>query len=421
MPFDLNIKNYSKDELLEMLGLSPGFNKEEFESKETQLRDSIIGNFQLDKETQEKTIQFIKQIRNVLFDGQVKSDISEFIAPYSTGLKTQIAEVFNSTYELKPIQTDSSHLVQHRPDTSYSASYPSDYFKGIVNPLKKKTIKKQLNIDTRFRENYFGSQSSDFNVSLPVAFNDVLAMTLNAIEVPTSYFVISKQMGNNFFHISVDGASQIVEIPSGNYKVDGFVAAINGALTLLGAPFDDVIASVNLTVTPGGANGSGQMLFQFTPTSTHTSLELDFQCDKTGNDDRFTPLPLKMGWLMGFRQGNYVNNLVYVSEGLVDLNGPRYLYLVVDDRNNNVNNSFYSAFNSSILNKNILARISVQVAAFSVISENNLNVVTLQRDYFGPVNIQNLTVQLLDEYGRIIDLNNMDYSFCLTFTTAYDL
>jgi hypothetical protein len=178
---------------------------------------------------------------------------------------------------------------------------------------------------------------------------------------------------------------------------------------------------VNLTATLSGANGTGQMLFQFKSATTHTSLELDFQCDKTGSEDRFTPLPLKLGWLMGFRQGKYVNNLTYVSEGLVDLNGPRYLYLVVDDRNNNVNNSFYSAFNSSILNKNILARISVQVASFSVISENNLNVVTLQRDYFGPVNIQNLTVQLLDEYGRIVDLNNMDYSFCLTFTTAYDL
>jgi hypothetical protein len=178
---------------------------------------------------------------------------------------------------------------------------------------------------------------------------------------------------------------------------------------------------VNFSLSLTGVNGTGQMLVGFNPTSSHASLELDFQSDKEGNEDRFTPLPLKMGWLMGFRQGKYVNNIVYVSEGLVDLNGPRYLYLVVDDRNNNVNNSFYSAFNSSILNKNILARISVQVASFSVISENNLNVVTLQRDYFGPVNIQNLTVQLLDEYGRVVDLNNMDYSFCLTFTTVYDL
>ena len=32
-----------------------------------------------------------------------------------------------------------------------------------------------------------------------------------------------------------------------------------------------------------------------------------------------------------------------------------------------------------------------------------------------------MNIQLLDEYGRVIDLNNMDYSFCLTFQSVYDL
>jgi hypothetical protein len=28
---------------------------------------------------------------------------------------------------------------------------------------------------------------------------------------------------------------------------------------------------------------------------------------------------------------------------------------------------------------------------------------------------------LLDGYGRVVDLNNMDYSFCLTMTIVYDI
>jgi hypothetical protein len=32
-----------------------------------------------------------------------------------------------------------------------------------------------------------------------------------------------------------------------------------------------------------------------------------------------------------------------------------------------------------------------------------------------------MNIQLLDEYGRILDINNMDYSFCLTFKTVYDI
>jgi hypothetical protein len=131
---------------------------------------------------------------------------------------------------------------------------------------------------------------------------------------------------------------------------------------------------------------------------------------------------------LGFRNGIYENNLNYVSEGIVDVLGPKYFFLVVDDHNNNVNNGFYSAFNSSILNNNILARISFNVSktlngqmSFSVMPTAALNVLTSTRRYFGPVNVQNLTIQLLDRYGRIVDLNNMDFSFCLTLVTAYDI
>ena len=154
---------------------------------------------------------------------------------------------------------------------------------------------------------------------------------------------------------------------------------------------------------------------------TVTSLEIDFQTDKNGIDDRGTPLPLKLGWLLGFRSGNYVNNLNYVSEGILDVSGPNYIYIVLDDYHNNVNNNFYSAFNSSILNKNILARISLQANPFNVLQQNNLNIVTTPREYFGPINLQIMNIQLLDEYGRILDLNNMDFSFCITLTTVYDL
>jgi hypothetical protein len=52
---------------------------------------------------------------------------------------------------------------------------------------------------------------------------------------------------------------------------------------------------------------------------------------------------------------------------------------------------------------------------------SDLGLITYPRKYFGPVNIQKLQIQLLDEYGRIINLNNMDYSICLTMETIYDL
>jgi hypothetical protein len=251
-------------------------------------------------------------------------------------------------------------------------------------------------------------------------FKNVVQMQLGAIEIPKANYLISKQYGNNFFSISANGSSQVITIPNGNYDQNTIISAVNYQLSLLSAPFNEITFVAN--VTTNGITGSAQTLVGFNNLSGNTSLELNFQVDKYGNEDRNTSLPLKFGWILGFRNGVYVNNLNYVSEGLINTNSSRYFFLVIDDHNNNVNNSFYSAFNSSILNKNIIARISTQIgSSYSLLEQNNLSVITTPREYFGPVDIEIINIQLLDEYGRIVDLNNMDFSFCLTLTTSYDI
>ena len=41
------------------------------------------------------------------------------------------------------------------------------------------------------------------------------------------------------------------------------------------------------------------------------------------------------------------------------------------------------------------------------------------RNYFGPVDIEKLRIQVIDEFGRVINLNNMDLSLSLTFVCLY--
>jgi hypothetical protein len=257
-------------------------------------------------------------------------------------------------------------------------------------------------------------------MSLPFQLSDVVEMQLSAIELPTTYFVMSKQLLNNFFYITVDSSSALVSVPEGNYDQNTIMTAINNQLNLLGEPFDQVNFRTNLQ---NGITGTGQTLVGFIDVdkNRNSNISLNFQSDSYGNYDVGTPLPLKLGWLLGFRNGVYTNNLNYVSEGVVDITGSKYIYLVVDDFNNSVNNGYYNAFNDSILNNNILARISLTANPFSILQQTNLNIVTTPRQYFGPVNIQNLHIMLLDEYGRVFDLNNMDYSICLNLTTIYDI
>ena len=423
MSFDLNIDNYTRHELIEMFELPEHFDRNIVEIKEAKLRDNIINNKQIKKDTQIQTINFLTKAKNIILN-ETKQQNKSF--------QQKIEDFYNSSYELKTSKLDDphGHMIERRPEKPYLSSFPSEFFPGIINPLKKRTIKKNLNIDTRFRDNYYANSSTNFNLALPTNFNDVVQMQLASIELPTTFYAISKQYGNNYFTIKVNlsdntSKSKVINIPDGNYTQQTIMDIINTQLSLSSTPFSYISFIVNLS---GTHTGSAQTLVGLNathppvpPNPSVTSFELNFQYDRFGVDDRNTPLPLKLGWVLGFRNGVYVGNVNYVSEAVVDTTGPKYLFLVVDDYTSSVNNGFFSAFNSSVLNKNILARISMQASPFNVLQQNNLNVLTTPREYFGPININNLTIQLLDEYGRIVDLNNMDYSFCLTLTTVYDI
>ena len=414
MSFDLNIDNYTKQELASLFDLPPSYDNSILEIKESKLRENIMKNTEINKDTQIKTVNFLVKAKTILLNNYANGKSEK-----NPELQQKILDFYNTSYELKPtkLEDQDEHMIQVRPDKPYLSSYPSEFFPGVINPLKKRTIRKNLNIDTRFRDNYFSSPSTNFNFALPMNFDNVLQMQLASLELPTTYYNVSKQYGNNFFSITANTSTSVVTIPDGNYTFDGIVNVINTQLTNLGGLFADVVFLLNIN----NNSGSGQMMVGISAGSLITSLSLNFQADRFGIDDRSTPLPLKFGWMLGFRNGIYENNLNYVSEGVLDVTGPRYIYLVVDDHNNNVNNGFFSAFNSSLLNNNILARISLQSRFFDVQISNNLNIVTNPREYFGPVNIQNMNIQLLDEYGRVLDINNMDYSFCLTLVTAYDI
>ena len=397
-----------------MFELPPNFDRNMVEIKEAKLRESILKNNQINKDTQEKTINFIVKAKNIILNGE------GLLYPQDSPFEQRLEQLYNTSYQLKStnLEDEQQHMVQVRNKKPYLTSFPTEFVTGVINPLKKRTIKKNLNIDSRFRENYYTSSASNYNITLPINMNNVVQMQLSSIEIPITFYVVSKQYGNNFFSISVNNQTTIINIPDGNYNEITIMDAINNQLSLIGAPFNEVLFTANIL---NSITGTGQTLVGFSDLSGNTSIELNFQADRSGLDDRNTPLPLKLGWLLGFRNGIYVNNLNYVSEGVIDITGPKYLYLVIDDHNNNVNNNFYSAFNSSILNNNIIARIALTSSIFSVLQQNNSAIITTPREYFGPVDLKNLNIQLLDEYGRVIDLNNMDFSFCLTLSTIYDL
>jgi len=420
MNFDLTIDNYNINELRDMFELPENYDKNMIDNKESKILDNIIKNKNINEEKKLQIITFLLKAKSILNE-HISDNKNQMVIVSKQNSAINKPKTTKETLPETELLSSDDHMVQVRtPD-----GFPPDptFARGILNPLRKRTISRTITIDTRFRENYFNSSATNFNIQLPMILENVLSIQLSSIEMPTSYYVISNQYNNNFFTLTVNGVSEIIVIPGGNYTTTSLTTYINNQLKTLGGAFAYIVFAVNIASTFGG---SGQMMVGINPTKPIDldidSIELNFQADKLGRDDRNTPLPLKFGWIMGFRNGIYTGNLNYVSEAIIDISGPRYFYLVVEDYNNNNNNGlFYTAFNSSILNKSVLGRFPLNTSLYSLLLQNNLNVVVLKREYFGPVSIQKLTIQLLDEFGRIVDLNYMDYSFSMLMTIAYDI
>jgi hypothetical protein len=397
--FDLNLNNYTKTELEDMFELTPTYTDTELLQKEQGLRDNILSDGAVEQIVKIQTLKFIEQAKQILLANKEPS-------------------LAVATIKLEPAQV---------PTQIYIPTHPSEYFPARINPVKKRNRSIVLNIDTRFRENYYVTQSSNFLITLPMKINSVVNMELSAIEFPpTAFYSVSRMLGNNYFWLRAgsESASDLEElaiiVPDGNFTATDVAELINTFLQTLTTStyLQYIYFSVNQNAT--ATSGSSQLLVAINvsyPFATPFNFIIDLQADINGTPDYITPLPLKLGWKLGFRNGVYTNNSAYVSEGVINLSGASYLYLVVDDFNN-ANNTFFSAFNQSLLNKNILARIAVQSSVAAAVTFSNIGLTTTPREYYGPVNVEKMQIQMLDEYGRIINLNNMDFSFCLTFTTG---
>lgn len=446
MNFDLDIKNYDKGELQKLLKLGETYSNSDVERSCNMLQQRIADNSEIDLLLKSRVNNFLTSAKNILVVLDISSGNSN--PTNSHLLPSQVVQ-------------ENGHMIVQPQFNGQKINYnlSANLMDGRFNPLFKKSVTKMLTIDSKFRDNYFRTSASDFRVNLPMSFNKVINMSVTEVELPLTFYAISRKYGNDYFWIYVkDNATAnklsegwyFIRIPEGNYNHEEIIRVLNTQLTELAidstAVDPEAIGTYfkfKINISQAGSGDGKTILAGTEAADINISIELYFnkQPNKvngkpsptkfvsatTGPPFDPTPLPLKLGWNLGFRFGDYKNPgqggtipSAFVSQGLYEALGPRYIYLVVDDYNNNVNNSHFAAFNSSILNKNILARISIQGSVYSILSDASLVLKAIPREYFGPIDIQKLQIQLLDEYGRVLDLNNMDFSFALKMECMYN-
>ena len=430
-------------------------------------------------------------LTNLVADSNVKSDMKQNIESFLNKASERLFKSLtnsnnNSTDNINNFKNSvtnvGEHFIIHNASRREEAKNLSSNYglnigddggapPGIINPIRYTTVKRALNIDSRFRPDYYKTSSADQKINLPYKFTNIINMRLASIEIPLTYHSISNHLGNNTFVVAwnydiSDNPANVVEIniPDGNYETFSssgiestkIESAINTALQ---NPNQIVIRGSSIVNDP-----SFNLIYTVDKTSGRSIFSLDLSSSLIQdiyNDDpeqlRYKiifgvntnslsnliqlgqypnePLPFFLGWYLGFRvnvydSGTPINSTTppaaIVSEGICYIKGPQYIFLAIDDYNNNVNNYYISAYADSINNKNILARINLssiqQSNGFYKTGEDDgfSTQINRSRNYFGPVDIEKLRITLYDEYGRILNLNNMDWSCALMFEQLYE-
>jgi len=293
----------------------------------------------------------------------------------------------------------------------------------VMTNVQKPTRTKYWNIDTRFRDDYdnyaqtvSGSPIRWFTMTMPESINDVKSIYVPNIELPMSFYNISAAFGNNVMKIN----NSLLVIPDGNYTAASLKTAMQAQLVALSLSTVVFDMSYNGNMITSFKNSTGSSLtLNFAVKPSNTCNDITNGTNITADFDKFN-VKSKLGWLLGFRDISYTiaNGSTKVAESNLDLNNPRYIYLVVDEFSTGNQSSFVSPLPMSIINKNILAKITMDAVHYgvgTVLPANQYNGLLLsdRRSYNGKVNLQKLKIQLVNEYGYPVNLNGMDFSFCL--------
>jgi len=298
----------------------------------------------------------------------------------------------------------------------------------VTTNVIKETKVKYINIDSRFRDEYNYSNLANYYFTLPERINEVKTVTICNIELPVSVFNISADLGNNYFRVYKTSSaldSSMIDVSYGFYELTPFYGSnplkteINTALTNKGVSnlqidFSNNYNSGNAVIV----NTYNGFYSQFKNTGTGP-ITVDFAVSSTGSFDKYN-FKGKMGWLLGFRDLSYAipsGGTIY-SEAFVNLHFPRYLYLVLDEYSHGNQSSFISPLPSSLISKNIIARISIDYKKYDygdIVVGNQFNGVLLSdtRSYTGKTDLQRLNVQIVNEWGIPVNLNGLDFSFTI--------
>jgi hypothetical protein len=369
---DTNVDNYTDSELLVILGLTIAD------------EDSIIqsSNDYIEKFTSENNQQMATFFQDV--QDKLLNDDNNYETPATSLKASSLAKQTNkwaqnnSLSQLSnPVQNnkitdrvqkinvyENNHVPMKQEQLGISNTKLVDVQQDKLNPTLQNTITRIVSLDSKYRQsaNDYNGSSTNYTLDLSEQLVNVLSMKVYTIQVPQSWYSIDSNYGNTCLFVSFYSSSGILQtsvsisIESGNYTPTQFVTYLTAGFTSAGFSFTGAIPVTNTPVYYNQINGKMTMnLYDGTYTDSETgtvytvdgSTILTFfdptgelTCSSGGGCPTTMAINQTLGWNMGFRVPLIaVNSAGNTGTAVIDLYGPKYLILVIDDLNqNHINN-----------------------------------------------------------------------------------
>jgi hypothetical protein len=461
--FDLDVNNYSTNELKKFFKINDNDNsRNKIDEKMNIISEKLLftDDSNYDSETKKKLYRFLEKAKKKMYiDFAENSDDNNFDM-------TIMKNYYNP--KVNPNFSRPSSLAAGSPHFPLNIQNISGEY---VNPINIQYKTQLLVFNTSICDNFLDSNkpttianNGSYTFTLPKQLKNVVQCKLAALQYPNVQYTISSIRGNNLIEIVEPSTnlSYTIEVPTGTYDYTQFPSILEYQINMaFDGSYNTVNPQPNSGYTPpypvpppqpkfGSPNRYQVSISPYTYKTTITNLlgipfilvfdKPTWDSNSTTNICQRTTANIEpelyyeknflriqtLGYTCGFRNIIYVGDKYgkptssYTSESVYDNQLIDYLYFSMKDYQLNRTDHVTGVFPGYFLDNDILALIPITSQPFTSILDSGANFIYKTRNYYGPVNISKIDVQLYGPLGNPIALFGSQFAFSLEFKLQYE-
>ena len=354
---DYNIDHYTISDMLTILGLSNASNINDIYASTNKYlnKSQASGNikmFDFFMDIQRALVKYNRSL-TVTNDTDISMPISNDWNNPSLPQQSSIQKDKTTDRIQKVDIFENDHVPMKREQLGVSNTYQVPVVQDTLNPNLKNSFRRFIILDSQYRQGGPGTSTTDYMADLSDVLYKVLSISLYSIQIPYSWYTFDEAYLNNYFILQIkmpDPTPLVIlkiSIASGNYTPSQLETALNTSLTLanvLNVVFTYNSISAKMVMNIGtpityNLNVAEYINIIFYEQNWSAGLGIPFSFNQT------------LGWALGYRNIIYndlIAGTIFVADGVIDLYGPRYLIISVDDFNqNHVNNGLVTITETS--------------------------------------------------------------------------